>query len=325
MTKVWVCCEMRGASGTGHKDYRGFAHLVDWDRKEIVKTWKAPVVMHPDMEENYSGRYGRGLRAMTHHNGEIYALMSSGAVVLEAKTLEEKRRISNREWLGGHYFVWDRDGFWMNNNQFDEIVKVGTDGKIKDRIELRKRGVFRDEYGLQDHRAPIRDVRYQTEDEIGYWKEKRHLVDQLHINSIQIDGDRIYVGSCTKQVMVQVRPKSEVVYKGKNLGTPHDFTIIGDRIVINCSAHKQVLVFTPPNHEARYKVPKIEGRVESPRAYSYFTRGLFVLDERRVLIGYSPLTVVEMDIATGEILGQMNFEKETAYTCHGISAYEEAA
>lgn len=322
--KVWVSCEMRGAEGTGHKDYRGYALLVDWEKKEVLTRWDAPVIMHPEMDEKYSGRYARGLRAMVHHNGEIYALMSSGAIVLDAETLEEKRRISNREWLGGHYFVWDRDGFWMNNNQFDEIVKVGIDGKIKDRIELRRFSFFQNECGLKPERPPIRDVRYQTEDDIAEWKEKKHWVDQLHINSIQVDGDRIYVGSCTKQLMVQVRPSFKVIHRGTHLGQPHDFTLVGDRVLVNCSARQRFAVFAP-SYKTMTHVPEVEGLIMSPRTCSYFTRGLYVLDNDRVLVGYSPLSVVEMDIVTGDILGQMVFSHETAHTCHGITAYEEAA
>jgi hypothetical protein len=321
--KFWVCCEVRADE---YEDYRGYAHLVDWDAKAIVKTWEAPPVFHEHLTPANVGRATRGIRAMTHLNGGIYALANSGAFVLDAETLVEKKRISHAMWLGGHFLYFDEDGFWMNCNIADCLVKITTEGHIQEGIGLAGDPDLRAQLDFTSKRPSFRDARLLTEEDIDAEKHGFKRADQLHLNSFQKEGERILLGSCTRKAFFEVWPEPHVLFRDEKLNQPHDFRYVGDYLVVCNSAQRVLHVYTRKGRFLKeVPIPPYRAKDSGPQAFAGYMRGLLVLDETHVLVGYAPLGVLEVDLDKREVVSRMQMHDNAWHTCHGLSAYKEAA
>ena len=57
---------------------------------------------------------------------------------------------------------------------------------------------------------------------------------------------------------------------------------------------------------------------DQPFNKSIFVRGLDIIDEKRVLVGISPASVLEIDIASNELLDMFQYSHDVGDAVHGL-------
>jgi hypothetical protein len=323
--KFWVCCEVRA---NVHREYTGYALLVDWDTKEIVKRFDVPRVTHLDLTDDQAGKYSRGVRAMTEYEDKILALVAAGAFVLRKDDLKVLRVISNKHWQGGHFLQPNGDGtFWVNANIYDSLMRVDMNGEIKEEIRIPELPAIAEKLCLNARRPPVPHAKELTEERITELKCKEKIVDQMHLNSMQLLNGCVYAGSCLKTALMRLKPNPDVVFVAQGLDAPHDFTMLNGHILVNDSDHKVLALYDRETHRRLCEIwpPLLPTKHADVKAEAFWTRGLLPLDENRVLFGMAPLAVAEANIEERRVTKWMAFSQDIHHTCHGLSPHYEGS
>lgn len=261
---------------------------------------------------------------MTELNGSIFALANPGAFVLDKKTLKETRRISNASWLGGHFLRADGETLWLNANVLDSLLQIDLDGTVLRRVCIRSNPLLRAALDLPYHPVVDRDVRRLSEGDLSRFKGSPVKIDSLHLNSLQALNGRMLLGSCTKRALFEISPEPRIIFQEPSLRQPHDFRIVGDRIVVNNSALAACHIYSLDGHLID-ALPMPYSPGHNQKAYMGYTRGLLVLNPTTIIIGFAPFSLVEIDIEKGQMGDVLTLHDDPHHTCHGLSPCLEAA
>jgi hypothetical protein len=301
--KVWVCCETRNGN---RPHYTGYALLVDVESGEVLARYTPPEVFDASMPADGIGRDSMGVRQVIRMGDEWWVGTNAGVVVLD-DNLNEVRRITNNYYAGGHALVRQpgTNEVWFNSTPADSLVRMDRNGTCTERLHVASVGA---------PSRPIEKRNYRAIEENQADNEKsRGKLDTLHINSIQFHGDAMYATSCTTRTFLQIRPDARVILHDRWLSSPHDFTIVGDRIVVNDSGNSAVVIYRGNGQREHTLRPARAG----------WTRGLAVLDAEHVLIGTTPLGILKINITTGNIESHTTFADAVQDSCHGLSLVKE--
>lgn len=317
--RFWACCEIRAKF---NDDYRGYALLVDHGSQEVIRKYDIPTIFDANLEEGACGKYCRGIRAMRRVGRSIYVLSQGGIIELNPQTLTERRRLRSDYNMGGHCLVRDGNGsLWYNSPALDTIIRFNY--KLRYATEaICMPNIPEIAEPLDLKTVDWDEKEYYRKDELWIARKKAFgLVDQLHLNTLQILDDGLYGFSCTHSALFRIKPDPELIHVFDDLEEPHDGTFVGEKFVINDSGHSRTIIY---DHETFVRervidIPK-RGRQDSgPKYLSGYVRGLLAVDERTVLIGTSPLSVYEIDILDGQILNSIVFSDNVTHTCHGLN------
>lgn len=315
----WLCAEVRAPE---HASYRGFGLLIDWDRKEVVRRFDVPVEYDAALPEGRAVRECRGVRQVRAINGRLHVLTQGGQLILDPATLEVIDRIDHPWHCGGHYLIPQGDRLWYNSAVPDAIVRLTNGGAVERIIHLCDAPHLVRDLPIERFRHDEAiDLREKSESWIAQEKHAGR-VDQLHINTLQVFEGRLYAFSCTFGALVQVEPEVRLVFRDDTLLNPHDGQLLSaDRIVANDSGRSRVVVYDAHSHERTREieipVPPTQGD-DPPHAKRGYVRGLVPLAGSRVLVGSAPLSLFEVDLERGEVMGEMILSDDPAVTSHGI-------
>jgi hypothetical protein len=313
--KFWVCCEVRAKR---HEDYAGYALLVEWPSLDVVGEYHDYADQAP-----WSRVHRKGIRQMTRVGDEIYVLWNNCIQVIDANTLKQDRLLTTGVLLGGHVLYQSplhaRPRLWYNSNVWNSYLLLDENARVVSGISLYGTPL-RDGIGIGP--APEQtDAREMSEENLAELKASGGL-DQLHLNSFQIEEGSLFGASCSRKTMFSIAPASCVLFEDKELDCPHDFTFVGSRVVVNDSGHGQVVVYSRGDYSRERVI-----RIETPgkglqKARADWVRGMLVVDDEHVLVGSAPLSVVCVNIAAGVVCHRKQYSQKVRHTCHGLSRYE---
>ncbi len=299
--------------------------VIDWDAKEVLRTWECPMVFDDAYGPEEHGRWSYGTRLAVSDSGSLFVMTGAGIYQLNRYTFEEQARFSHNLWWGGHCLLWAGSGHLMHESEaLDAIVTMTIWGGVTNVLRMRDLPIAA-KLGMQPGDPEVGDCRKLTGRTADVQKYEKGLLDQLHINSLQRYGGRLYAGSCRKKVMWEFYPVPRVILRDETLNDPHDFTIVGgDRIVVNDSRNGSVAVYGRESAERilTVAIPPVDAYNSCPEAVPNWTRGLVVLDEDRVVVGTSPLALFEVNIRLGEVVGGMVLSHDARRSCYGLSILE---
>ena len=132
--KFWVCIEER----TDNKIYKGKAYLVDWPKKQILKTWCPPV---------HFPRTGNGIRAFQWFDDEqCYYVLDRQIVWKLNKDLFVIERLMPYKYFMGHHVVKYQGQLVYTSVMYDGIFFDHKRTGLKRRIDINS--VYTDGDGL---------------------------------------------------------------------------------------------------------------------------------------------------------------------------------
>jgi hypothetical protein len=329
--RFWVCCEVRERP---HYCYEGYGLEIDWKRRKVIRRLDIPQWFMPKRDRKTAGGFkgsagNRGLRQMRDVGDYFYALTQGGVLEYYKDTLEERRRFSHNMHMGGHYLVPHEGGFWYNACIFDSLVHIDMDGKILKTIQIAGNEEYAKALEIQ-HEIHDTSFDIRTVNDLNLPTEYGLKFDQLHMNTIQVIGDEVYVYSLRKSTFFRLLPSFKIILKdeynmesGAGLLNSHDANIFNDKILVNNSRLQKFHIYDLQSKKLE-TVIDIPTRGERTKlAYPGYLRGFEKIDNDRVLIGTAPLGVFEINIRKGVIVDGMRFSDEVNHTCHGINAIKE--
>ncbi len=313
--KFWCCAEIRALQNV---DYRGYALLIDWDKKEVINKFVPPAVFNEDINDDTSGYSSRGVRHMVHIENEIYVLVQGGLFVLDDTTLEIKRKISNKYiGAGGHYLLYHDNLLWMNVPAFDWIVCMTLEGEVKNVITLTGNNIVPGTRLMRwENNLPV----YKSRESWITRQRELRQIDQLHINTLQFHNGYLYVFSATRKCLIRAYPgEPKVIRNFQAKDSPHDVIFHAGKILMNDSGDSRVNIYNENLMlEGSVNIP-ILVETKHEKLKSGFVRGMLPMSEDRVIVGTSPLALYEISLSEKRIISSMVLSDDPAHTCHGIT------
>jgi hypothetical protein len=294
------------------------------DTGKPLAKYVPPQVFNEDMPANGIGRDSMGVRQVIEIGDETFVGTNAGIAVLDA-TKHVKSLVSNSLYVGGHALCRDPDGedFWFNSTPTDSLVRINRRGQIKKVINLAQIKEVANPLGLTAwaHDVSERDYRAILERDCNAGKRANQW-DQMHLNWIQFHDGAMYATACTQRAFVRVRPDPAIILRDMSLANPHDFVIVGDKIVVNDSGNRAVVIYNMDGE--RRGVIQLHGPGDGATSMSGWTRGMAILDNDNILVGTTPLGVLHIDIKKLRVVSDVRFTDDVRDSCHGLTLVREA-
>jgi len=240
--------------------------------------------------------------------------------------------------VGTHEVDWDGRHLYMAATGIDAILRYDPKTREVTAVWDPHVGELADEFGLKRRAAPI-------DGSVDYRVKQAPGIDQCHINGVTRRDDVIVINcglvrrtpplttraanrvkrtlglerrwSNSKRLhgesaVVQVNGSaaSEVLLNLRNHDMPtHNGQLLADgRIILNDSTNNTFRVFSPDGARELHQK-------EVPGTW---LRGLEPVDERHVLLGTAPGTIVLLDFESGEIVSSVQLSENPHEAVHGL-------
>jgi len=299
---------------------------VDWETKQILgkRVMRPPEPLFKDPNPRGNGRGGRGI---TKYNNLLYAATYHSLLVFD-KQLNQVGIVSDHLFVGIHEVCRrERDNtLWVASTAIDAVVGINNRGVRIDSWWPRENRHLQELLSLE---ALVID---KSQDNRTLWlhEEQQNNPNHTHLNAVTFDNDQMYVLLNRKGVVYNVT-RQQIIIEDSSLIGCHNLVFLGGKILINDSRGKRVTVFSKDGRKigdlfllkhgevkAIYKASK---SMANKSTRTIFVRGLSPIDEKRILVGFSPATVVEIDVETGKLLDVFQYSEDVAVCVHGLTAW----
>lgn len=307
---------------------------LDWESKRVLGR-VAIVPRDPVVDDPNPRGSSRGGRGILIRNGEVI-VASYHSLLRYDLELRYRSRITGNLFVGLHELAQTEDRLWLAATSIDAALAIDDTGTVRDSWWPRECPAARSHLGLQpleiDKGADNR-LRYLSEDSLGG--------SHTHLNAVALAEGHLYALLNRYGVIWDVtagRPFAE----HPHLAGAHNLLFFEDRVLVNDTRGKRVLVFDRTGrlartidllgfpevarlnrqHRLRYVFERVARRVFGTRvvARPIFVRGLFHLGAGRILVGFSPATLAEIDVESGELVDLFQYSRDVRICPHGIAA-----
>lgn len=281
MARVLVTTLHRIAEG---EQSHGYLIEVDWNRRHATQKIEAPPLWSAFSGRARGGR--RGLRGITYHNGLVWVASCDCLLGFTPEGLRLERMISHPYMSHVHEIEDGGDGIWVTSTNGNGVFLINEAQEVLKECWL--------------NGAPLKDMRVHME----------KFYDEFHVNTVFCDGDEVfaYAARTGKVYRMWPGPPAEVHQLEK-----HCHNVGRSRFgwIRNVSGSAVVKVGDREIH-----VPVRGGRGEFTKPG--WLRGMAWLSDTRIIVGSSPATLFEIDVAAGQVVNEMRLEEDVSWTTHGI-------
>jgi hypothetical protein len=322
------------------KQRTGYVYDVDWESQTVRRQLPVPDPRYPESDDNPRGgvRGGRGV-----------AVTPAGVVVANYDTLSRYDddwnlvdAFSHPLFVGLHEITWDGEHLWVTATSIDAVLKVGLDNTVEVAWDPHAPDVA-DQLRLRKRPHPVDGT-------VDYRRREAPKLDSCHINSVSRDTGVTVVGCglvrrqrgtlarfsrramarARRLVHVSEEPRgerrrrsarslvvqlngagpAEILVELTGVDFPHHNGCLLDeeRVAVNDSTNNRLRIFTAGGGELQNLA--VPGR---------WLRGLARVDERRVLVGTAPATIVLVNLERNEMEGSLQLSEDPNEAVHGLT------
>jgi hypothetical protein len=329
--RVFVSTVLRGAP----IERGGELLALDWEKKQILhRTFVAPpppTVADTNTRGGFRG--GRGIVVLP----DELLVATYHTLLGFTWDLRPTRQITHNNFSGLHELKRVDDGIWVTSTPLGAVIKVGFDGQT-----LAEWWAHDDPVIQKEFHAPVLSLDKKADNRLAVVEDATK--SKLHLNNVECHKGRVYVSLNNHGAVVRLFPTEVIAHRPEFKGCHNGVVTDHDELLLNDSHHHTVIVFDLPTGAikrtinladfaevqkllaaTRYKnVPwhirlrnfLIRKRMSRP----LFTRGMCLLDDRRVLIGVSPASVLEIDFHAGRLLSLFQLSDAVNDCVHGLEA-----
>lgn len=302
--------------GSNDKDLTGFYYHLDWDAKKIIKKVEVPAA-RKQLGARGGSRGGRGLLVK---DGYLYATACDKVIVYD-ESWNIVELFEHPHIIGHHDLAVDEDGIWCTSTMIDALFKYNWQGKVVDEW-----------YACEDKEF----IRFFSNDELparlvsrprhidfvsGVEQESADIYDeQFHFNTVDVIDGRLFTFSNRKYILVQVKPKLELVQRNKAWIWAHNVILRDGRIIVNNSNLRRFEIYRPDSIKPELSLLLDNTGVNSTQfSTSGWIRGMAFFNDRYIFVGSSPSVVFLLDIIDGRVVDKMVLSDRVNDTVHSLA------
>lgn len=318
---VFVTTVVRGAA----LEQGGSIIRIDWDRQVVERTVPVPCPVEREAGPRGARRGGRGICRW----GDSIVVANYDTLYFYDRDLNLQRQISHRLFCGLHEVCAAAEGIWVSSTGVEGILLVDPDSG-----EVTRKWFAPLDPVLQA--PPLSLTPRPVDESIDY---RRLLFARAeapaHTNCVWVHGEEVYATLSNCGAVVRVFPSTEIRIHDPDMKDPHNGIRLWDgRFIINDTSRQTIRIYdeggVPLKSIDLNRFPiriRQEGtmlgglvRISMPG----WLRGLSQIAADRVLVGISPAAVLEVDIAAGELIGQLKLSDDVNNSVHGLLALAQA-
>ena len=244
------------------------------------------------------------------------------------KELKQVGKVSDYLFVGLHeLFKRDHDkSLWVASTSIDAVVGIDYQGNRIGSWWPRENRRLQQYLSLQ----PLA-IDKTADNRILWLNDKEQKGENhMHLNAVAFHDDQMYV-LLNRHGMVFNASSQEILIEDSSLIGCHNLVFIGDQLLINDSLGMRVVAFSISGRKISEwslltypEVKEIYNRSlinAGQNMRTLFVRGLTSIDGQKILVGFSPATVVEIALATGKLVDIFQYSEDVAVCVHGLMAW----
>ena len=316
--------------GSQNSELTGFLVELDWKNNKVKQKIPIPIdTKHPLWNERGGNRGGRGLFV---YDKTLYVATALSILKFD-KDLNQIGTIEHSYLAGLHEIYIDSEGIWLTSTVHDLILKVDFDGNLLKEWWGSESSILQKELKFSQRTLNL-NLNFSEENFVADY-QKYCGEERLHINTVWVDKNQIYILSNSRNAFVKIFPKPEtIIVQDKELRSPHNGIITPDgRILINDTQNQCIRVYESSGKRIKTINTSISSKhsIMSRKSFQLsqqfakpgWQRGLTHIRDSIYLVGTSPATVFEVDIDK-EIIGQQcKIDDDVKHCIHGLVASSE--
>jgi hypothetical protein len=316
--RVFATTVIRGSS---NREMTGFLFELDWNNGRIERKVPIPLdTKHPFWNARGGNRGGRGVFV---YDGKLYVATSMSILIYDTD-LMQIGEICHPFLAGIHEIFVSSDGIWVTSTVHDGVVKLDFLSNVTDSWWGSESRLLQEELGYSGRTLRLkldfpRDSFFQEYER--YCAEER-----LHVNAVWQKEEDVFVLSCRKKAVVQIRPGPErIIFQDEELASPHNCIVTEKGLaVINDTQNQRIRIYDLSSGKMSRTVPTvIYDQMRSEQfANAGWQRGLARVRDSVYLVGTSPATIYEADISTGKVGRVWPIDDDVRHCIHGLCVAE---
>ncbi|OHB35310.1 MAG: hypothetical protein A2Y09_06870 [Planctomycetes bacterium GWA2_39_15] len=299
---------------------------VDWTTKKVIAKkplipTDPPITEKDDPNSRGNARGGRGII----RQGDTLYVAIYHSILLFNTALNSKGKITNNLFVGLHEMYHNEDTVWLASTAIDGAIHIDLQGNLLESWWPRENRKLQQLFALDS--LPIN----KTIDNRMLWlhvqpsKQPGHT----HLNAVAVRKGQMCV-LLNRFGLVYNTITDSILIEDPSIIGCHNLVFLGDKILINDSKGKRVVVYSQDgkfiNEIDLLSFPEILA-IHNADIDNYeekrrlFVRGLSPIDDKRILVGFSPATIVEIELYSGRLLDVYQYSKDVAVCVHGLLAW----
>lgn len=298
---------------------------LDWITKKIIKS--LPLFpFDPDVDDDPNPRgNSRGGKGIVISGSEILVGTYHSIMVFDLD-LNYKRKITNNLFVNIHEMSMDGENIWVSSTAIDAALLVNREGTTLKSWWPREEKLLQDRYGLQPMTIDKNDDNRLAHLHAEVSTKPHHT----HLNSVFKHGHTTFVLLNRQGVIVQIEPALKVILEDPLIRGAHSPVISQDgmQLLLCSSFRRSFLIYDLGKKSLVQEVDLLKFRTvadlyhicpDQPFNQSIFVRGLEIIDQRRVLVGISPASLLEIDFCSGKLIDVFQYSTDVGDAVHGLA------
>ena len=302
---------------------------LDWASKKILKT--IPIFpFDPDIEDDPNPRgNSRGGKGIVISGNELFVGTYHSILVFDLN-LNFKRKITNNLFVNIHEMCLAGENIWVSSTAIDAAVLVNREGLSLKSWWPREERLLQERYGL----CPM-DIDKNRDNRLAHvHADLSSQPHHTHLNAVVKSCENTYVLLNKQGVIVQIEPEVKIILEDPFIRGAHSPVISSDgkQLLLCSSFRKSIVVYDLVSGKLVKQIDLLNfaeiadlylAHPDQPFNKSIFVRGLEILDDRRILVGIAPASILEVDTEESRLLDFYKYSGDVGDAVHGLAHLSE--
>ncbi|NUO08077.1 MAG: hypothetical protein HUU08_05245 [Candidatus Brocadia sp.] len=299
---------------------------INWATKKIIARKPLTPTDPPITEKDDPNPRGnaRGGRGIIRWGDMLYAAVYHSLLLFDTD-LNPKGKITHNLFVGLHELYNNKDTIWVASTAIDGAICIDPLGNLLESWWAREN------FKLQRHcKLNTLPINKAIDNRLLWLKlQPNKHPSHTHLNAVAVHKGQLYVLLNRFGLVYNTKTDSILIEDPSIIGC-HNLVFFDDRILINDSQGKRVVVYSQDgkfiNEIDLLAYPEILA-IHNAEIDCYeekkrlFVRGLTPIDDKRILVGFSPATIAEIELDSGRLLDIYQYSTDIAVCVHGLLAW----
>lgn len=337
---VFFSTVVRGAS----VDNGGELVKLDWKQQSIIQ--RTPIVpLDPKIDDPNPRGSSRGGRGILIRDNRLYVASYHSLLAFDFD-LHPQGRLTHNLLAGLHEVSQTEDLIWVAATSIDAAIGLDEMGTVCDSWWPRENEFLKNYLSVE----PL-PIDKNADNRLKFLEDKFLKAGHLHLNAVAFRDHQLYA-LLNKYGIVYNATTDKIIVEDSSLVGAHNLVFTDKYLLVNDTLGRKINIYTHGGERVKQidllkfdKIADIYNSLEYNSlkfsvlrarlkqkltgqkilARPLFVRGLCALEHRnRVLAGFSPATLAELDIETEQLHGLFQYATDPAVCVHGICVWPSA-